>query len=512
MILRVGVVIAARNHARTLSQVLRDVVLRCPFPILLIDDGSETPLSYSLYSFEVRQAIESRRLRVVRFETPRGLTAAWMYGMQDLVAQGFTHMLTLNANGSNLGSDIAILIERMCECPWDVIEGTSNRDVDAGFSLGFRVLPLHGVQGFHLFGRQFLFNAQLRVRLAAAGLLVQSVPVTNQYVGVERNAKARLRRFGRMLLRPLVGGVVYGLQAVVRLHAIWIAQTPTLRSWGTQSFKQLVTFSVHFQHLARRRELNFLLGALLCVGSRSARRGALEFMRVSQPKIGLRARLWESFLHLCESVALAREASALLKKSGSEDFFYHMDGPDPGASVQLVSARAGGWRLNSLVFDHAVIFGDELTSVSSSASASGLASAHGSASAPQILPFMGRLAVFDTQVFHKAVQEKVSLAFTFGFRGDSDYEFFVRSARSYSYRPEIPAELQDFEWVTRFARQLEYFVRRYPRQWDNLLPFWSRRPSSARGKMSTVLFEDLQPMIVLRPQELDGQNSLPPWQ
>ena len=60
MILRTCVVIPTFNNPRTISKVLKDVVMNTGFPVLVIDDGSETAVENVLYSFEVRQALQAQ--------------------------------------------------------------------------------------------------------------------------------------------------------------------------------------------------------------------------------------------------------------------------------------------------------------------------------------------------------------------------------------------------------------------------------------------------------------------
>lgn len=123
MILRVCVVITCSDHPRTISEVLKDVAIETRFPILVIDDGSETPVLNVLYSFEVKQALEQGRLRVLRFEQRRGAGRALEAATADLVSRGFTHMLTLAPDGTFKARDSAQLLELTCTHPWDLVIG-----------------------------------------------------------------------------------------------------------------------------------------------------------------------------------------------------------------------------------------------------------------------------------------------------------------------------------------------------------------------------------------------------
>src|SRR3954471_12736173 len=106
MILRICVVIPTFDNSRTISETVKDVLLNTPFPVLVVDDGSETPVANVLYSWEVRNALEEGRVRVVRFEKNCGKGAALKYAIGDLVARGFTHMFTMDADGQHHGYEI----------------------------------------------------------------------------------------------------------------------------------------------------------------------------------------------------------------------------------------------------------------------------------------------------------------------------------------------------------------------------------------------------------------------
>ena len=106
MILRVCVVIPTYNNARTISEVVKDVLLTTPFPVLVVDDGSDTPVSGALYSWDVRGALEAGRVRVVRFEKNRGKGAALRFAISELASQGYTHMMAMDGDGQHFAREI----------------------------------------------------------------------------------------------------------------------------------------------------------------------------------------------------------------------------------------------------------------------------------------------------------------------------------------------------------------------------------------------------------------------
>ncbi len=110
------------------------MVLSQRYPLLILDDASENPVTHALYSFEVREAIESGRVRVIRFETRQGRGGAIRYAIKDLAAAGFTHMLVLDGDGRYAPEELVKLTDAAKLHPWDLILGRreSSRVVGRG--------------------------------------------------------------------------------------------------------------------------------------------------------------------------------------------------------------------------------------------------------------------------------------------------------------------------------------------------------------------------------------------
>jgi predicted LPLAT superfamily acyltransferase len=82
----------------------------------------------------------------------------------------------------------------------------------------------------------------------------------------------------------------------------------------------------------------------------------------------------------------------------------------------------------------------------------------------ELVPFFGKLAVFDATAFRMAEICKVPLFVSFGFKKDFDsYQFMA-------FRVEKGLG----EYVELIERELIH----YPDQWFNFYPFWSSPPSS----------------------------------
>lgn len=198
MILRVCVVVPTFDNPRTISSVVKDVVTTTPFPVLIVDDGSETPVENVLYSFEVKQALEEGRVRIVRFQKNRGKGLALQFAIKDLIDRGFTHMFTIDGDGQHLAREIPKLVEIAKQHPWDLIIG--NRRLKSAtvpeiskfgrkFSnfwvnyqtgsqvqdsqSGFRLYPLFPLQTMKFFTGRYDFEIEVLIRLMWRGVNVR---------------------------------------------------------------------------------------------------------------------------------------------------------------------------------------------------------------------------------------------------------------------------------------------------------------------------------------------------
>jgi predicted LPLAT superfamily acyltransferase/glycosyltransferase involved in cell wall biosynthesis len=212
VILRVCVVIPTYNNHQTISDVVKDVVTSTKLPVLIIDDGSERPVSDSLYSWDVKQAMEWGRVRLKRFDKNQGKGAALQYAIKDLVRDGYTHMLTMDGDGQHLASEIQKLTETAKGAPWDLIIGNRRMRSETvpesskfgrkfsnfwvayqtGLAVrdsqsGFRLYPLFALQTLTFFTRKFDFEIEALIRLMWRGIKVTETEIEVVYQkGAER--------------------------------------------------------------------------------------------------------------------------------------------------------------------------------------------------------------------------------------------------------------------------------------------------------------------------------------
>ena len=206
MILRIAVVIPTFNNSRTISETVQDVLRDTPFPVLIIDDGSETPVANVLYSWDVRQALEAGRVRTLRFENNRGKGAALQFAVNELAREGYTHMLTMDGDGQHFAREIRKLVEVAVNHPWDLVIGDRKLKASAAPKVskfgrafsnfwvsyqtglqvkdsqsGFRLYPLLPVQTLRFLTRRYDFEIEVLIRLIWRGVGVREVDIDVYY-------------------------------------------------------------------------------------------------------------------------------------------------------------------------------------------------------------------------------------------------------------------------------------------------------------------------------------------
>ena len=169
--------------------------------VLVIDDGSRDACA-GRASQAGAQVISHRR--------NRGKGAALREGFRELSEQGFTHVVTLDADGQHLASEIPRLVERAQQHPDRIIIGARCRDgvheiaplkrwandfadgwVERASGKrildtqsGFRVYPmgpLAKILGKEVRGRHFEFESEILILAVRRGMTIETVDVQVYY-------------------------------------------------------------------------------------------------------------------------------------------------------------------------------------------------------------------------------------------------------------------------------------------------------------------------------------------
>lgn len=221
------IVVPVYEEAATLGDVVAGA--RHHAPVLVVDDGSGDD------SARVARAAGAE---VVRHPRRRGKGQALRTGAAAVRQRGASHMLTMDGDGQHAPGDIARLLATASEhpdaivlgCRWGasglsagIGRGRRNAVRVAGFFLawasglvlgdtqsGFRVYPLDVLERLPTRHGGFVFETEVLVAAAIAGVAVHEVPVT-----VRPRAQRRSR------FRPLVDGTAIGLYLARGTLARW---------------------------------------------------------------------------------------------------------------------------------------------------------------------------------------------------------------------------------------------------------------------------------------------------
>lgn len=219
------VLIPTYDNPRTVSEVVRGALARCP-RVVLVDDGSGP---------EARAAIDGvaglEGVTLVRHPTNQGKGAALRSGFDRATELGCTHALSVDADGQHPLDEIPVFLSRAAERPEALLIGTrdlaaagagrgstwgrANSNfwtwVETGLRLpdtqsGFRCYPLAAVSQLALARTGYDLEIEVLVRLAWTGTPVESLPIPVRYFqGAERVSHMRpfrdFVRIGRLNTR-----------------------------------------------------------------------------------------------------------------------------------------------------------------------------------------------------------------------------------------------------------------------------------------------------------------------
>jgi uncharacterized protein (DUF2062 family) len=186
------VIIPCFNHSATVADVARMAQLYCP--VIVVDDGSTDPLP------------EVPDLTVIRFDQNRGKAAALRVGFQRAGENGFTHAITMDADGQHFGDDLPRFLAAAQEQTEALLVGvrdfyaagcpTHRRRsnavssfwfrIETGVHLGdtqcgFRCYPLTLTKRLKTRSRRYAFELEFMVRASWVGTTIVAVPVKCTY-------------------------------------------------------------------------------------------------------------------------------------------------------------------------------------------------------------------------------------------------------------------------------------------------------------------------------------------
>jgi uncharacterized protein (DUF2062 family) len=189
---KVCVIIPCFNHIATVAAVARAAQEHCP--VFVVDDGSTKPLP------------ELPGTTLVRLDRNRGKAAALREGFRRAFEEGFTHAITMDADGQHFAEDLPKFLAAANAQPEALIVGvrdfyaagcpTHRRRsnavstfwfrVETGVRLpdtqcGFRCYPLALTQQLLAKSQRYAFELEFMVRASWTGVPVVPVPVRSSY-------------------------------------------------------------------------------------------------------------------------------------------------------------------------------------------------------------------------------------------------------------------------------------------------------------------------------------------
>jgi len=221
------IIIPAFNAADTLPAVLAEV---CDhgLPILVVDDGSTD---------ETGETANEAALAVLSHPENRGKGAALKTGFAEASNRGFTHALTLDADGQHPANLIPVFVEACREFPRAILvgnrfgEGSTDempkiRHISNSISsklismaarktipdaqCGMRIYPLDTALSFNLESDGYAMESEVLVKAGRRGIQVLNIPISCHYP--DGTATSRYRaivdsaRIARAVLRSLRKG------------------------------------------------------------------------------------------------------------------------------------------------------------------------------------------------------------------------------------------------------------------------------------------------------------------
>jgi len=193
--LSILVVIPTYNNRPTLLNVVSEAV-KTEYPVLVVNDGSD---------YSVQDLLKGLAVDVLDIPDNRGKGLAIQAGAEVAKQRGFTHIITLDADGQHDPDCIPQFAAELETNPWCIVVGERDFPTDtpgssvfgrkfsnfwvrvsSGKSIsdtqsGYRAYPVEAVLDLHCLGSRYEYEVEILVRGMWAGLGTHSVSIPVQY-------------------------------------------------------------------------------------------------------------------------------------------------------------------------------------------------------------------------------------------------------------------------------------------------------------------------------------------
>ncbi len=200
--IKLCVIIPTYNNAGTVKQVIEDVSRHCE-DIIVVNDGSTDNTAAILSTLK-------DLIQVVSYSSNKGKGHALVAGFRRAMEMGFTHAVTIDADGQHFADDMPQLIDEMYKQPDSIIVGCRNLTeqnmprqntfanrfsnfwfrLQTGINLpdtqsGYRLYALSALRGLRWITSRYEAELELLVFSAWKGHRITSVPVRVYYPPAE---------------------------------------------------------------------------------------------------------------------------------------------------------------------------------------------------------------------------------------------------------------------------------------------------------------------------------------
>jgi len=229
---KICVIIPVYNSEKLVEKVIKSVLQHIQNVIVVNDGSTDGTLD------AIRHCGLDGNITLVSYEKNRGKGYALQQGFKRASALGFTHAVTMDADGQHLAADIATMVQKSEQQPDAIIVGVRKFDnpnmpkssvfankfsnfwftVQTGKHLsdtqtGFRVYPLKKISKIHLFTRRYEAELELLVRSAWRNVPIVPQPINVFYPPV--NERVSHFRGGKDFFRISVLNTVLCFLAVI---------------------------------------------------------------------------------------------------------------------------------------------------------------------------------------------------------------------------------------------------------------------------------------------------------
>lgn len=199
--LQCAVIIPTYNNVSTVAQVIADVK-RYTSDIIVVNDGSTDNTSNILSGI--------KDIRIIDYPDNKGKGYALKLGLKRAYEWGYRYAITIDSDGQHYADDIPVFINKIEQTPDSLLIGARNLaadnmpsqntfankfsnfwyKVETGQTLvdtqsGYRLYPLHKIQGIRFITRRYEFEVEVIVRAAWRGVNVENVPIKVYYAPTE---------------------------------------------------------------------------------------------------------------------------------------------------------------------------------------------------------------------------------------------------------------------------------------------------------------------------------------